>query len=330
MPERQRVPQHPQQPNVRPPATTQQGPVWLPPPRTQRPSRPPQDQPSLQLRRRTAQERSGPEDQSARRCPTTHQARWSSQLQPGPACRAYPYRGHQQLARTLARRRSNPGAVDRLAVRRSVAWRLFPRTDRLQALQRRVQWKTTPPRSRPRAVVALSPRSASHASRAAPPPGRPLRPRPPTRIPQCAQVQSYRSDGASLVRLARWSSGPARGRSRPPRWSCPCATEPRPVGRPPRSGRVEIRLGPAWVRYRGTATPETDPPSTFHRPVLVPGRHRARSSRPRVTLPRYRPCPWWSPAAMPTSPTDPAFVPRRLPDPWSSSVASARVRPRAC
>jgi hypothetical protein len=74
-------------------------------------------------------------------------------------------------------------------------------------------------------------------------------------------------------------------------WSCPCATGRRLVGRTPRWGRVEIRLGPAWVRYRGTATPETDPPSTFHRPV-VPGRHRARSSRLRVTLPRCRPSPW--------------------------------------
>jgi hypothetical protein len=74
-------------------------------------------------------------------------------------------------------------------------------------------------------------------------------------------------------------------------WSCPCATGRRLVGRTPRWGRVEIRLGPAWVRYRGTATPETDPPSTFHRPV-IPGRHRARSSRLRGTLPRCRPSPW--------------------------------------
>ena len=74
------------------------------------------------------------------------------------------------------------------------------------------------------------------------------------------------------------------------RWgSCPYATGRRLVGLIPRWGRGEIRLGPAWVRYRGTASPETDPPSTFHRPVLVPGRHRARSSRLRVTLPRCQP-----------------------------------------
>jgi hypothetical protein len=90
-------------------------------------------------------------------------------------------------------------------------------------------------------------------------------------------------------------------------WSCPCATGPRLVGRTPRWGRVEIRLGPAWVRYRGTATPETDPPSTFHRPV-VPGRHRARFSRLRVTLPRCRPSLWYPPAAMPTAPIPPARV----------------------
>ena len=123
----------------------------------------------------------------------------------------------------------------------------------------------------------------------------------------------------------------ATRRRRPPgRCSYPCATERRPVGRFPRLGQVELRLGPAWVRYRGTATPETDPPSTFHRPVLIPGRHRARSSRPRVTLLRYRPSPWWLPAAMPTSPTYRALVPRSLPDPWFSFVASARVRPGAC
>ena len=41
-----------------------------------------------------------------------------------------------------------------------------------------------------------------------------------------------------------------------------------------RLGRLEIRLGPARVWYRETATPETDPPSTSHRPVRVPGRPR--------------------------------------------------------
>jgi hypothetical protein len=97
------------------------------------------------------------------------------------------------------------------------------------------------------------------------------------------------------------------------RGSCPCATGRRLVGRSPRWGRVEIRLGPAWARYRGTATPETDPPSTFHRPVLVPGRHRARSSRLRVTLPRCRPSPWLPSAAMPTAPISPARVRLLLP-----------------
>jgi hypothetical protein len=172
--------------------------------------------------------------------------------------------------------------------------------------------------------------STSHVPCPAPRAGRPLRGGLPTRIRYCVLDRSYRCHVAAPVQLARWWSRLVRGRSRPPRWSCPCATEPRPVGRTPRLGRVEIRLGPAWVRYRGTATPETDPPSTFHRPVLIPGRHRARSSRPRVTLPRYRPSPWWLPAAMPTSPTYRALVPRSLPDPWFSFVASARVRPGAC
>jgi hypothetical protein len=111
----------------------------------------------------------------------------------------------------------------------------------------------------------------------------------------------------------------------PGRWSCPCATGRRPVGPSPRSGQVEMRLGPAWVRYRETATPETDPPSAFHRPVLIPGRHRARSCRRRVTLPRCRPCPWCPPAAMPTSPTYPARVRLRLRGP---QVAAAAVPAR--
>jgi hypothetical protein len=111
----------------------------------------------------------------------------------------------------------------------------------------------------------------------------------------------------------------------PGRWSCPCATGRRPVGPSPRSGQVEMRLGPAWVRYRESATPETDPPSAFHRPVLIPGRHRARSCRLRVTLPRCRPCPWCPPAAMPTSPTYPARVRLRLRGP---QVAAAAVPAR--
>jgi hypothetical protein len=119
------------------------------------------------------------------------------------------------------------------------------------------------------------------------------------------------------MRLAtrRWMS--------PGRWSC--ATGRRPVGPSPRSGQVEMRLGPAWVRYRESATPETDPPSTFHRPVLIPGRHRARPSRLRVTLPRCWSCPWCPPAAMPTSPTYPARVRLRLRGP---QVAAAVVPAR--
>lgn len=99
----------------------------------------------------------------------------------------------------------------------------------------------------------------------------------------------------------------------------------------PRSGRVEIRLGPAWVRCRGTATPETDPPSTSHRPALIPRRRRARSSRPRVTLARPLPCRWWAPVAMPAPPDCPAArvhlpVPRSQP----CSVVAAPERRGAC
>jgi hypothetical protein len=125
--------------------------------------------------------------------------------------------------------------------------------------------------------------------------------------------------------------GRATGKDRDPgRVPCPCATGRHPVGRSPRLGRVEIRLGPAWVRYRESATPETDPPSTFHRPVLIPGRHRARSSRLRVTLPRCRPCPWCPPAAMPTSPNYPAGVRSLQPDPRSCCAAAGLTRRGAC
>ena len=116
----------------------------------------------------------------------------------------------------------------------------------------------------------------------------------------------------------------------PGRGSCPCATGRRPVGRLPRLGRVEIRLGPAWVRYRETATPETDPPSTFHRPVLVPGRHRGRSSRLRVTLPRCRPSPRCPPAAMPTAPIYPARVRLLLRGLRFSVAGAVQVQPGAC
>ena len=110
----------------------------------------------------------------------------------------------------------------------------------------------------------------------------------------------------------------------PDRASCPSATGPRPVGRLPRLGRVEIRLGPAWVRYRETATPETDPPSTSRRPVLVPGRHRERSSRLWVTLPR---CP---PAAMPTAPIYPARLRLFLRGLRFCVAGAIPVRPGAC
>jgi hypothetical protein len=111
--------------------------------------------------------------------------------------------------------------------------------------------------------------------------------------------------------------------------SCPYATGPRPGDQLPRLGRLEIRLGPAWVRYRETATPETDPPSTSHRPV-VPGRPRARPSRLRVTLPRCRPSLWYPPAAMPTVPTSPARVRLRLPGFRSVAGAGVLARPGAC
>ena len=114
------------------------------------------------------------------------------------------------------------------------------------------------------------------------------------------------------------------------RGSCPCATERIPVGRLPRLGRGVIRLGPAWVRYRETATPETDPPSAFHRPVLIPGRHRARSSRLRVTLPRCRPSPRCPSAATPTAPIYPARVRLLLRDPQSYVDGAIPVRPAAC
>ena len=123
---------------------------------------------------------------------------------------------------------------------------------------------------------------------------------------------------------------PTRRRWAPGRGSCPCATERRPVGRLPRLGRREIRLGPAWVRYRETATPETDPPSAFHRPVLIPGRHRARSSRLQVTLPRCRPSPRCPSAATPTAPIYPARVRLLLLDPQSHVDGATPVRPAAC
>ena len=116
----------------------------------------------------------------------------------------------------------------------------------------------------------------------------------------------------------------------PGRGSCPCATGQSPVGRCPRSGQVELRLGPAWVRYRESATPETDPPSPFHRPVLVPGRPRARSSRLRVTLPRCRPCLRCPPTALPAAPTSPARVRLRLRGPQVGAFAAVPAWRGAC
>ena len=143
-------------------------------------------------------------------------------------------------------------------------------------------------------------------------------------------MRSSRKPGPGSFRDPRRpGSRPAGRPGAPGRGSCPCATGRRPVGRIPRSGRVEIRLGPAWVRYRGTATPETDPPSAVHRPVLIRGRHRARLSRPRVTLPRCRSSSWWPPAAMPTAPMFPARLRLRPPD-LRSCAAAIPTRPRAC
>jgi hypothetical protein len=140
-----------------------------------------------------------------------------------------------------------------------------------------------------------------------------------------AQCRVRRWSGRCLMLLrlaARRSRSPGRG-------SYPYATGPRPVGRRPRSGQVRMR-SPVWARYRETATPETDPPSTTHRPVLVPGRHRARPSRLRVTLPRCRPSPWCPSAATPTSPTYPARVRLRLPDRRIAAAVAAPARPGAC
>jgi len=123
----------------------------------------------------------------------------------------------------------------------------------------------------------------------------------------------------------------ATRRRRPPgRCSYPCATERRPVGRFPRLGQVELRLGAAWVRYRETATPETGSPSVFHRPVMVPCRHRARSSRLRVMLPRCRPPRRCPSAAMPTASIYPARVRLLLRCPRFCVADAVPVRPAAC
>jgi hypothetical protein len=253
-----------------------------------------------------------------------------------------PYRGSRRGRRRLARAIASPvEAVPRLGVRRSGARRASRCIGRYQ-----VPSRTNPRRSRRVEDLAAS-RWAGTASPGGCPMARwtaPLASMPDRRpgedplssshqIPSPAHLtcggqphEPAAPDhlaGLATVRLAS-----RRGRC-PRRSPCPCSTEPRPVGRLPRSGRVEIRLGPAWVRYRGTATPETDPPSTFHRPVLVPGRHRARASRLRVTYPRCRSCPWCPSATTPTSPTYPARVRPLLLDPWPS-VAAVQARPGAC
>jgi hypothetical protein len=184
--------------------------------------------------------------------------------------------------------------------------------------------RTTRRRSRHLQEFGMSARSLPHPRRVALLAGRPAPWRSRPWMPCCVPARSSHPGSAA-------TAGPAACRSQPPRCSsCPRATEPSPVGRHPKLGRLEIQLGPAWVRYREPATPQTDPPSTFHRPVLVPGRHRARSPRPRVTLPGCRPSPWCSPATPPTSPTYPALVPPRLPGPWPSVASAVRGRPGAC
>jgi hypothetical protein len=186
------------------------------------------------------------------------------------------------------------------------------------------------PRSDPRPRVAR--RGREHQAPGMPDPTD--RPWPPGLLPEHrmegqAEPGSTRDAGRPGIHGLGRSPRPVRRSRAPGRGSCPCATGRRPVGRTPRSGRVEHRLGPAWVRYRGTATPETDPPSAVHRPVLIAGRHRARLSRPRVTLPRCRPCPWWPPAAMPTAPMSPARLHLRPPD-LRSCAAAIPTRPGAC
>ncbi len=238
----------------------------------------------------------------------------------GPQDREPPWRSRPELAR-VPRQRQSREKVRHPAVLRSVASRVFRRR---QVLQYAPPSRTTRLRFRRREEVGWPVRSMPPPAHLAPLVARfrPWHVRLWTSMPCRVAVGSGRSAAVTEGRLA-W-------RLRPPRWSsCPYATEPSPAGRRPRSGRVEIRLGPAWARYRGPATPETDPPSTFHRPVLIPGRHRARSSRPRVILPRCRPSPWCSPAATPASPTYPALVPLRLPAPWPSAAA-VQVRPGAC
>jgi hypothetical protein len=195
-----------------------------------------------------------------------------------------------------------------------------PRPERARALR----WAA--PRS---AVPTASSRTARRSG-----PGRTIRSPPHRRERQFAIRRAIASRPRPIRRRRGPRPSPWCVRSRMEgRWlpgppSCPCATGPRPVGRFPRSGRVEIRLGPAWVRYRGTATPETDPPATFHRPVLIPGRRHARSARLRVNVPRCRPYPRCPPAATPASPNYPARVRPALPCSWFA--AGTPMRRGAC
>jgi hypothetical protein len=182
----------------------------------------------------------------------------------------------------------------------------------------------------PNSVPSGAQHGRGHAALWKPGPGRPS---PPERLPASWMARPAGPELASLPDPPQ-PRFHGVGRGAHPGWrmgvvargSCPCATGRRLVGRSPRSGRVEIRLGPAWVRYRGTATPETDPPSVVHRPVLVAGRHRARSPRLRVTLPRYQPCSWWPLAAMPAAPMSPAGL--LLLD--LQSYVAVPARPGAC
>jgi hypothetical protein len=236
-------------------------------------------------------------------------------------------RGVQRLAALTGRRCTgrDPARSRTTPSRRSSA----DRKDRAaQAHRRRAPWNPSTPGSGPQ-----RPRSN------APPPCQ-VRHRTPT-LPSMLALRWSGRRSRRMRRLGDRYPLPRHRRARrspnlamrlttrrlvsPGRRSYPCATGRRPVGPSPRSGQVEMRLGPAWVRYRETATPETDPPSASHRPVLILGRHRAHSSRLRVTLPRCRPCPWCQPAAMPTSPTYPARVRLRLRGP---QVAAAAVPAR--
>jgi hypothetical protein len=252
---------------------------------------------------RTTQRRSGEDLASPRR---------SIRRPPQPLPTARQGRSHR-LSRTLDRRPERRSSPPPLQVP-------LPGRQERAALdrRRRVRWNPLCARQKPQAARRRSPRSMQQA-----------------RWLRLVPTASTRSLGTQR-RVRRWSGRyltpqclATRRSWSPRRGPCPYATGPRPVGRRPRSGRAKMRLGPAW-RYRETATPETDPPSTTHRPVLVPGRPRARPSRLRVMLPRCRPSPWCPSAATPTSPTYPARVRLRLPDPQVAAAVAVPARPEAC